>query len=703
MSDFEAAKNFFLQGLEFFSEEKFADAEVLFEKALQLVPGRASVLTNLGATKFRLGKLGEARDLALAAVRAETRNSEGFLILGLVELSNKNAPAALEYFDKALEADAASSEAWSNKGVALTALQRFDDALTGFDKAIALRPDDAYAWLNKGVTLHELRRFDQALAHYDKAIALKPAYAEAWSNKGVTLQEAQRLDAAVTNYRKATDLNPGYAKGWYNLGMVCDLLKKYDEASASFAQAIRLKPDLDLLIGQALYTRLKVCDWKNFDVQIENLLSRLRQGKLVATSFAVLAISRDEEVNARAAQIWVKERCPAGQQPVKWTRTREKAGKITLGYFSSDFQNHAISYLMAGMLESHDKSRFELIAFSFGPGKNDETRKRVAAAFDRFIDIRDKSDPEVAQLARQLGVDIAVDVNGFTQYARSGIFACRAAPVQVNYLGYPGTMGADYMDYIIADPMVIPDANRSSFAEQVVYLPHCYQPNDSRRQIADKRFTRTELGLPEEGFVYCCFNNNHKINPATFDSWMKILGAVEGSVLWLFEDNPTAADNLRNEAVKRGISADRLVFARVMPLPEHLARHRAADLFLDTLPYNAHTTASDALWAGVPLLTLIGNTFAGRVAASLLKAVNLPELITTTREGYETMAIELANKPAELLRVKNKLAANRLTAPLFDTALYAKHIEAAYIQMHDRYVQGLKPECLYINSSIDSA
>jgi predicted O-linked N-acetylglucosamine transferase (SPINDLY family) len=354
---------------------------------------------------------------------------------------------------------------------------------------------------------------------------------------------------------------------------------------------------------------------------------------------------------------------------------------------------------MAGVFEMHDKSLFDCTAFSYGPDTKDDMRERVERAFDNFIDVRDKSDSEVAMLSRRMEIDIAVDLGGYTQDVRPVIFAMRAAPIQVNYLGYPGTMGADYIDYLIADNTLIPEASRQHYAEKIVYLPNTYMASDRKRVVADKTFSREALGLPEVGFVFCCFNNHYKIAPATFEGWMRILRQVDNSVLWLSEANPIAADNLRQEAEQRGVKAERLIFAnRVPSMPEHLARHRAADLFLDTLPYNAHSTASDALWTGLPVLTCMGEAFASRVAASALNAIDLPELITTTQEQYEALAVELATKTGMLDQIKQKLERNRFVTPLFNTALFTKNIEAAYTQMYERYHADLSPEHIYIPS-----
>jgi predicted O-linked N-acetylglucosamine transferase (SPINDLY family) len=351
---------------------------------------------------------------------------------------------------------------------------------------------------------------------------------------------------------------------------------------------------------------------------------------------------------------------------------------------------------MAGVYENHDRSRFDIRAVSIGPKDSSLMRRRLEGAFESFLDAGGLSDAEVAAKIRSAEIGILVDLNGFTGNSRTNIFAHRAAPIQVNYLGYPGTMGAGYIDYIIADPTVIPSSEQGDFSEKIAYLPNSYQANDSRRSISETALTREECGLPDSGFVFCCFNNNYKITPDVFDVWMRILIKVQGSVLWLFESNAAAATNLKREAERRGVDAERLVFAKRMSLPDHLARHRLADLFLDTLPYNAHTTASDALWAGLPVLTQIGETFAGRVAASLLKAVGLPELITHGSKEYERLAIEIATHPETLTAMKKKLAENRLSTPLFDTKLLTRQLEAAYVAMYERYQAGLAPDTIVV-------
>ena len=455
---------------------------------------------------------------------------------------------------------------------------------------------------------------------------------------------------------------------------------------------------MEWIYGDLIHAKMKICSWSDLLEYSENIARKVLANEQITSPFPMLSLIDDSLLHKRSSEIYTRTKYPFNPALGPLLK-RPKSQQIRIGYFSADFHNHATGYLMAELFELHDKSQFELIGFSFGPIKNDEMRQRLEKSFDYFIEVGNKSDIETAQLSRSLNIDIAVDLKGFTKDLRAGIFAHRAAPIQVNYLGYPGTMGADYIEYIIADKTLIPLDAQSCYSEKVVYLPNSYQVNDRGRLISERQFTRLELGLPEDRFVFCCFNNNYKILPATFDGWMRILKAVEGSVLWLLQDNLWAVENLKKEAQKQGIDAKRLVFADRMPLSEHLARHCQANLFLDTFPYNAHTTASDALWTGLPVLTLMGQSFASRVAASLLNAMGSPELVTNTREEYEALAIELAMNPKKLADIKLKLTNNRLTTPLFDTPLFARHLESAYIKMYEQYLKGFPPECIDIQSA----
>jgi protein O-GlcNAc transferase len=439
---------------------------------------------------------------------------------------------------------------------------------------------------------------------------------------------------------------------------------------------------------------MHLCDWSDYDDDCSHLISSIWNGIAASAPFHFLGISKKPEDQAKCTRLWTSQKFPPFGEAIFDSKSH-KHDRIRIAYVSADFHQHATSCLMAGMFECHDRSQFEITAISMGPDDASEMRRRLKQSFDNFIDIKASADQIVSQI-KQNEIDIAVDLKGFTQDACPGIFAQRCAPIQVNYLGYPGTLGASYIDYLIADRILIPERCQNHYAEKIVYLPNSYQVNDSRRVISDRTFTRAAAGLPEHGFVFCCFNNNYKTTPDRFDCWMRILKRVEDSVLWLLEANVTAASNLRKQAIASDIDPQRLVFAKRMPMADHLARQRLADLFLDTLPCNAHTTASDALWAGLPVLTQVGETFAGRVAASLLNAIGLHELITSTPQAYEDLAIELALSSEKLAHLKQKLADNRLTTPLFDTRLFTQHIEAAYTAMYERYQAGLPRDHLYV-------
>ena len=652
-------------------------------------------LHDLATAQAQTGDINAALNNYQKCLKFSNLSHELFFNIARIYDDLKRYEEAITYYDKALTLKSDYAEGWSNKGITLHELKRYDEAIAHYDKALSLKSDYAEGWSNKGITLHELKRYDEAIAHYDKALTLKPDYAEGWFNKVMTLNELKRYEEAISHYDKALSLKPDYAEGYAYKGMTLHKLNRHEEAITHYDKALTLRPDIDWVSGDLLHTKMKICSWSDLSESLEYISKKVMAGEKVITPFSLLALNDDALLHKKSSEIYIQSRYPFNPvlEPIF---KRPQSQKIRVGYFSADFHNHATGYLMAELFELHDKSQFELVGFSFGPIANDKTRQRLLMSFDQFIEVGRKSDVEVVKLSRDLNIDIAVDLKGFTQDARTGIFSYRAAPIQVNYLGYPGTMGADYIDYIIADKTLIPLDAQSSYTEKVVYLPNSYQVNDRKRLISDRQFTRHELGLPEDEFVFCCFNNNFKILPVTFTSWMRILKAVEGSVLWLLQDNPWAVENLKKEAQKQGVDAQRLVFAERMPLPDHLARHRQADLFLDTLPYNAHTTASDALWAGLPVLTLMGNTFPGRVGASLLKAIDLPELITNTQEEYEAMAIELAMNPQKLRDIKLRLAKNRFTAPLFDTPLFTKNLETIYIKMMERYQAGLEPEHIAI-------
>jgi predicted O-linked N-acetylglucosamine transferase (SPINDLY family) len=492
-------------------------------------------------------------------------------------------------------------------------------------------------------------------------------------------------------------IKPDYAEGWGNKGATLHELKHFEEAIYCYDKAVNLKPDIDWFLGALIHLKSRICAWTNIQEETKNLIEKVQESKKVIQPFALMSLSDDPALHKKSSEINVNFRFlfnPSLGPILK----HSKKEKIRIAYFSADFRSHAVALLTAQLYEIHDRSRFEIFAFSLLKSPHgDEMNARLRNSFDHFLDVEDISDKEIAQMARDLQIDIAVDLAGHTQHARTGIFAYRAAPIQVNWLGYPGTMGADYMDYIIADKTLIPPQAEQFYSEKVVYLPDTYMVDDSKRIPSSRLFSRQEFGLPENTFIFCCFNNDYKFNAKVLDSWSRILLAVEDSILWISENNQPFKANITAEFEQRGINPSRIIFAqRVDSMADHLARYSLAGLFLDTYPYNAHTTTIDALKAGVPVLTLIGQSFPSRVAASLLNAIGLPELVTTTQKEYETLAIQLASDPSRLLAIKNKLADNRLSAPLFDTPLFAKNLEAAYLKMYERYQTDLEPEHLVI-------
>ena len=579
-------------------------------------------------------------------------------------------------------------------GVVQLQRRRTSEGVALIRQAIAINGEVASAHVNLGKALVLDRHPDQALACFDRAIALDHTSIEAHAHRADIMLALRRPEEALKSYRAAADLRPNEAALHRNCGHLLAMLRRHDEAFAAYDRAFRLAPELVGVEGHRLYAKMHLCDWRDWDAERAHLIASVRAGKPVTQPFIFLAVPSSPADQLQCADVWTAQHFKA--EPPRWRGEKYRHQRIRIAYLSADFRQHAASVLMAGMFESHDRSRFEISAVSLGADDGSPMRKRMIAAFEHFIDAHALGDDAVADLLRSREIDIAVDLMGYTTNSRTGILTRRPAPVQAHYMGFAGPMGAPFLDYVIADRTVIPDAARGFYSEKVVTLPNSYFVNNSRRPIAERAFSRAELDLPERGFVFCCFNGSHKITPDIFASWMRILKAVNGGVLWLLADHQATMDNLRKEAAARGVDPKRLVFAKRIPPADHLARHRAADLFLDTLPYNAHTTACDALWAGLPVLTRIGETFAGRVAASVLGAIGLRELITETSADYERRAVALASDPARLAAIRGRLAQNRLTMPLFDTRLFTRHMEAAFAAMHLRHQAGERPDHINI-------
>ncbi len=702
---------------------KFAEAETYLRLALQEYPKSDATLYNYGIILKALNRPIEALDRFSQALELDPRAVETWNNRGIILNDLKRYDEAIADFDKAIALQPRYAEALCNKGKSLDALNRPTEALAAFESASAFKPDLAEAWLGRAYGYTKLKRYNDALAAFekasvlkpdlaeawhgrarvsaalqmhnetvaacDRALALKPNFAEAWVERGDALFWLQRFKESLLAYEKALRLNPNLAEVWRGRAKIFAQFEQHEDACKSADKALSLRPNLDYMASMRLHAKLYMCDWTNFAAEEAQLLSAMRELNVASFPFANLSIASTPADQLEAARRYVSA---LPRHPSLCDGRAYSHDRIRVAYMSSDLRDHAVGYLTVGLFEHHDKSRFEVTAISLGADRDFDFRRRIRAAFDRIVDIESQSDHEIADRIRELEIDILVDLNGFTRNWRVGVFARRPAPIQVNYLGYAGTLGADCFDYILADSTVIPSGHLDCYSEKPVWLPHTFFVNDAARAVADRTPSRAELNLPDNGFVFCCFNQSYKINPSVFDVWMRLLQAVDGSMLWLRDNDAVSTGNLHLEAERRGVAPERLIFAPRAPLvAEHLARLRQADLFLDTLPYNAHTTAADALWVGVPVVTRIGSTFAGRVAASLLRAVGLPELVTELVQDYEALALKIAREPELLASFKAKLAQNCGTFPLFNTARFARNVEAAYTAMWQRHKRGEPP------------
>jgi predicted O-linked N-acetylglucosamine transferase (SPINDLY family) len=683
------------------AQNRFEDAVTSYRQAIMLRPGSAEGHTRLGNLLKTLGKPEEAvashqKALALAPDNPMVLNNLGCAL----QAQNRLDDAVAEY-NRALSLKPDFADAHNNLGTALQAQYRLDEAAASYQRALALKPDFAEAHNNLGVLQTDLGKLDEAIASCREALVYVPNSAAIHNNLGNALLAYNRFDDAIASYRRALALDPDYAQAHRKLGEALELDGKPSEAVASLERALALNPDHPVALATSFHAKQHLCDWSGYridEARVRHAVAAEAEDASLGGPFILLSLwSTPEEQLDCARRIAGAFTVPdSAVLPRARPRPRDR---IRIGYLSADFHHHATAFLIAGLIEHHDRRSFEVIGYSYGADDGSAMRARLAASFDRFIDLSKMPHRQAAELIHSDAVDILIDLKGFTRYCRTAVLAYRPAPIQVNYLGYPGTTGADFIDYIIVDPFVVPPDQQSFYREKLVHLPDCYQCNDDKRVIAEQTPSRVQCGLPKHGFVFCCFNNTYKITPVFFDIWMRLLRAVPGSVLWLLGMNASAKGNLAREAAARGVEPERLVFAPPLPVAKHLARCRLADLFLDTLPVNAHTTASDALWAGLPLLTCAGNTFAGRVAGSLLCAIGLDELVTTSLEEYEALALRLAQEPEALARLRARLAQNRLTHPLFDTARSTGNLEAAYRRMWEIWRAGQPPAAFSVSST----
>jgi predicted O-linked N-acetylglucosamine transferase (SPINDLY family) len=700
-----------------------------YEKILVSHPAHSETLHHIGLIYLQAGDTAQAIQKINKSLEFDPKNSNALSNLGYCFNTLGKFKASIDCCNKALQIAPSNDGAWTNLGNAQRGCNLWGEAQDSYQKALNLRPNNPRyiynlanvyydqedfhrasnlfkqclaienripeAQNNLSACLIKLKDPASALLYVNASIELKPDYAEAWSNRGNALSDLKRHEEALASYERSIELKPDYAEAWSNRGNALSDLKRHEESATSFFKAASLKKQMDFDFGRAHHQMMLSCNWTDYASHTQTIHEGVEKGKFVGEPFGYQGIAESEDLLKTCAEIYCNQRFPTKLSSFSFNRPRKS--RIKIGYLCGEFRDQATSHLMTGIWEHHDSSKFELFGLDNGWGDDSDYRKRIKIAFPNFFDISRLSDFDAARLINENEIDILVNLNGYFGQARLGVFSLKPTPISINYLGFPGTIGASYIDYLIADEIVIPKGSIEFYKEKVIYLPFSYQANDDRRVISNRTFTRSDFRLPENHFIFCCFNNNYKITPLMFATWMEILRSVSDSSLWILEDNNAAKKNLIAEAIKYSVNPDRLIFSDRITASEHLSRQKLADLFLDTLPYNAHTTASDALWTGLPLLTLKGKTFPGRVGASLLNAIGLPELVTYSYEEYANAAIALAKNPTKLAAIRAKLSQNRLDTPLFDTKLFARHIESAYKAAYDRYHAGLLPDHINVD------
>ena len=673
-------------------EERYHEAFTKYEIVLKGKKNFSQAWFNYGLVLRKLNKNDEAmksfeKALALKPDFIEVLNELGNIY------SDLGLSKSIEYYEHAINLDNKSAALHFNLGNAHRKIGNFQIAIENYQKALSIEPNYPEVLNNLGHVYKDQGEYDIAIKNFKKALLLDPNYADALNNIGISYFFKGDFDNALESYKEAINSKDDYAEAFANLARLYADLKRYEESLINFEKAIELNPELDNLQGSLLGTKMYMTDWKDFSSQLYALKEKIGQNKKVVDPFTILALEDNPELHLKVAKKAIDDLFSFDSKEIEVYKNHEK---IKVGYYSADFKEHPVSFLIAGLFEVHNRENFEIHAFSFGPDTNDDMNLRIKSGVDFFHDIRSKSHVESVELSRSLEIDIAIDLTGHTASARLEIFALRVAPIQIGYIGYLGSMGASFYDYIIADKTIIPYRNQKFYSEKIIYLPS-FQVNDFIKDTPSTNLSREELSVPKKSFVFCCFNNTYKITPTTFDSWAKILHRVEGSVIMIFIDNDIAKNNLLKEIKNRGISPERLIFGERLPRADYLARYKVADLFLDTHPYNAGTTASDALRMGLPVITYLGDSFASRMCSSILRAINLSELVCEDQEQYELLAEELAQNNEKMQEIKNKLHENIASSDLFNTRLFAKNIEEAYFNVYKRKKDGLEIDHIYID------
>lgn len=691
------ADGWFLLGVVQSQREDPAKAVSNFRQAIQLQPDHAQAHNHLGLALMSLNRFDQSIASFRKAISIKSDFFEAHNNLGRALKETGETTKAVESFSRSIEIEPNCADTFFNLGLSYVELSRPEDAVAAFRRAAELNPIDAEALSNLGVTLFSLNRIEEAILAYRQALSVAPNFAEAHYNLANALSAQGNLEAALASYRAAIKINPAYTAAQSNLAITLLELRRYKETVAAGRAALELESGYRGVLGHIAFAQKAMCDWAGAEATVASIQKHIADGGFI-DPFVAVATGLSPATQLACANNLLKT--SIGRSPPLPAPQLETAGKLRIAYISPDFRDHPVANAIVHLLELHDRNKFEIIGVSLAPGDGSPARRRIEQSVDRMIDVTRKTDADAARELREAGVHISVDLGGHTRHARPGIFSRRSAPVQVNYLGYPGSIGGDFVDYILADSTVLPFDQQPHFSERIVHIPGSFMPSDTTRAISALAPSRRESGLPDEGFVFCCFNPGYKFSAAVFNIWMRILQSITGSILWISRQPEDVRSALKQEAADRGIDPARLIFAeRIDKIEDHLARLRLADLFLDTLPYNAHSTACDAIWAGLPVLTCKGDTFAGRVAASLLEAAGLPELITQNANDYEQLAVKLATEPMILQSCRERLARSRLECALFDADTHRRHIEAAFTAMWDNYKSGGQPKSFTVSPS----
>jgi protein O-GlcNAc transferase len=677
----------------------YSRAASAYHKALQLRPNCIEAYYNMGNTYKAQGRFGEAISCYQQTLSLDSEFVEAYYNMAIILEQQARPDEAIACLRQCLQINSQWAEAHNNIGNLFKQKGFLAEAILSFQKAVQIKPDLYEAHNNLGNALMDQGSFSEAIDCYQNALKIYPGYAESYLNLGITFSAADRLNDAIDCFQKAARLDPRFAEAYTYMGIALADRGKRSEAIDCFQKAVEVNPDCSEAYSYLIHQLQYICNWPQLKIYSERLdeLSRRNaaDGRMtLEPPFICMARQSDLSRNLIISKAWSRKIAVPLKNlklPVSFESRSQSKPKLTIGYLSCDFHDHATAHLMLSFFGLHDREKFEVHCYSYGPEDNNRYRHQIMEGSDRFINLREHSHIDAAKRIYADGVDILVDLKGHTKGARLGILACRPAPLQIHYLGYPGTTGADFIDYLITDRIVTPKDHAPYYSEKLIFLPHCYQVNDHQQKIASRDWNRETLGLPDKGFVFSSFNLPYKIDPVMFDCWMRILQQVPDSVLWLFGDNENTRFNLRREAADRSVAPDRLVFARKIEKAEHLSRLKWADLALDTRIVNGHTTTSDSLWAGVPVITLQGSHFASRVSSSLLDAVGLSELITCRLEEYEKLAVQLASRSSELRALRHKLNINRLTTSLFDTARFVRNLEHAYREMWRIFLEGRAP------------